>query len=161
MRPERTTALTQGLVAGLIGYGVFVLFFAIANAIVGESPFHTASVLGTALFSFEPSAASAVAAPVIAYNGLHLVASLFMGTVASFLVLEVDLNPSLWYFVMFLFIAGLLYAVGLGGIIANEIADAVSWIEVVIVNVMAAGFSGWFLWKSHPRLKDKVRRIAD
>ncbi|HUF70078.1 MAG TPA: hypothetical protein VMM79_15640, partial [Longimicrobiales bacterium] len=66
-----------------------------------------------------------------------------------------------WYLVMFLFIAGLLYAVGLGGIVANEIAGAVTWLQVVIVNVLAATLSGWYLWRSHPSLKDRVRRVAD
>jgi hypothetical protein len=158
MRPERAAALTQGLVAGMIGYLVFVIYFAGANTLAGDSPFHTASVLGSALFSLD---AGAQAASVIAYNGLHLVASLAMGLIASFLVLEVDLHPNLWYVVMFLFTAGLLYAVGLGGIVANEIAGAVTWLQVVVVNVLAAGLSGWYLWRRHPRLKDRVRRVAD
>jgi hypothetical protein len=159
MRPERAAALTQGLVAGLIGYFVFVIYFAGANTLAGDPPFHTANVLGAALFSLDST--TALAASVIAYNGLHLLASLAMGLIASFLVLEVDLHPNLWYFVMFLFIAGLLYAVGLGGIVANEIAGAVTWRQVVIVNVLAAGLSGWYLWRSHPSLKDRVRRVAD
>jgi hypothetical protein len=29
------------------------------------------------------------------------------------------------------------------------------------VNVLAAGLSGWYLWRRHPRLKDRVRRVAD
>lgn len=157
MQAERSTALMQGLIAGMIGYAVFVIWFAVVNVIAGQSPFYTAHVLGMALFRFDPSA---VAQSVIAYNGLHLVASLLMGMIASFLVQEVDLHPNLWYIVMFMFVAGLLYAVGLGGIIANEIAGAVSWIEVVIVNVLAALFSGGYLWKSHPRLKERVRRAA-
>jgi hypothetical protein len=159
MRPEQAAALTQGLVAGLIGYSVFVIYFAGANTLAGDSPFHTASVLGAALFSLDGG--GSVAASVIAYNGLHLIASLAMGLIASFLVLEVDLHPNLWYVVMFLFIAGLLYAVGLGGIVANEIAGAVTWLQVVVVNVVAAVLSGWYLWRSHPRLKDRVRRVAD
>jgi hypothetical protein len=161
MRPERTAALTQGLVAGLIGYFVFVIYFAGANTLAGQSPFHTANVLGAALFPFEGDGPSAVAASVIAYNGIHLIASLAMGLIASLMVLEVDLHPNLWYFVMFLFIAGLLYAVALGGIVANEIAGAVTWLQVVIVNILAATLSGWYLWRSHPRLKDRVRRVAD
>jgi hypothetical protein len=27
--------------------------------------------------------------------------------------------------------------------------------------VLAAGLSGWYLWRRHPRLKDRVRRVAD
>jgi len=163
MQPERSEALKQGLIAGMIGYFVFVIWFAVVNVLTGESAFHTAQVLGSALFSFEPTSMSAtgLAAPVIAYNGVHLLASLMMGLVASFLVLEVDLHPNLWYVVMFLFIAGLLYSVGLGGIVAKEIAGAVSWEQVVVVNVLAALLSGWYLWRSHPSLKDRVRRAAD
>lgn len=159
MKPERSAALGQGLIAGMIGYSVFIVFFAVTNFIAGESIFRTAQVLGSALFSLGDAANPA--APIIAYNGVHLLASLATGLIASFLVLEVDLHPNLWYIVMFIFMAGLLYSVAVGGIVANEIAGAVRWGEVVIVNLLAAGLSGGYLWKSHPRLKDKVRRVTD
>lgn len=159
MTPERATAFRQGLIAGMIGYSVFVVFFALINLVAGESPFRTAHVLGSALFSLGDAATPA--APIIAYNGLHLIASLATGTIASFLVLEVDLHPNLWYVVMFIFMAGLLYSVAIGGVVANEIAAAVSWGQVVIVNVVAAVLSGGYLWKVHPRLRDRVRRAAD
>jgi len=158
MNQDRTAALTQGLIAGMIGYFVFVAFFAILNVVSGASAFHTASSLGHALFGIG-SADSITAA--IAYNGVHMIASLGMGLIASLLFMVVDLNPNFWYVVMFLFIAGLLYGVGLGGIVANELAGVVTWGQVVIVNVLAAVLSGTYLWKRHPTLKDRVRRVAD
>ena len=158
MNEDRSGALIQGLIAGMIGYFVFVAFFAILNLVSGAPAFHTASALGNALFDLGSSDDITAA---IAYNGVHMLASLAMGTIASFLILLVDLNPNVWYVVMFLFIAGLLYGVGLGGIVANELAGVVTWGQVVIVNVLAAVLSGAYLWKSHPMLKDRVRRVAD
>jgi hypothetical protein len=161
MEEQKAAALGQGVIAGFIGYLVFVIFFAVTNIAAGDSPFHTAHLLGTALFGAGDPAANAQAAPVLAYNGLHLVAALVIGIITSFLFLEVDLHPALWYLVMFVFIAGLLYSVAIGGIVAGEIAGAVSWWQIVLVNVLAGLFSGIYLFRAHPRLRDRVRRAAD
>lgn len=161
MPDQKAAALSQGVIAGFIGYMVFVIFFAVTNTVAGESPFHTAHLIGSALLRVGNPAAGAEAAPVLAYNGIHLLAAILIGIVASFLFLEVELHPMLWYLVMFLFIAGLLYSVAVGGIIAGEIAGAVSWGQVVAVNVLAALFSGIYLYRAHPRLRDRVRRAAD
>jgi hypothetical protein len=161
MQEQRAAALGQGVIAGMIGYAVFVLFFAVTNIAAGQSPFHTAHLLGAALFGMGDPSAAAQAAPVLAYNGIHLIAALIIGMATSLLFLEVDLHPALWYVVMFLFIAGLLYTVALGGIVASQIAGAVTWGQVVAVNVLAGLLSGWYLFRVHPRLRDRVRRAAD
>jgi len=160
MQEQRAAALGQGVIAGIIGYAVFVVFFAVTNIIAGQSPFHTAHLLGAALFGMgDPAAVQP--ATVLAYNGIHIIAALFIGIVTSLLFLEVHLHPALWYVVMFLFIAGLLYSVALGGIVASQIAGAVSWGQVIAVNVLAGLFSGLYLFRVHPRLRERVRRVAD
>jgi hypothetical protein len=161
MNEQRAAALGQGVIAGMIGYAVFVVFFAAANIATGHTPFHTAHLLGNALFGFGDATAGAQPGPVLAYNGLHLLAGIAIGITTSFLFLEVDLHPTLWYIVMFVFVAGLLYSVAVGGIVARQIAGAVSWGQVVSVNVLAGLLSGIYLWRRHPRLRDRVRRIAD
>jgi hypothetical protein len=161
MQEQRAAALGQGVIAGVIGYAVFVVFFAVVNLTAGQSAFHTAHLLGSALFGMGDPAAAAQAAPVLAYNGIHLIAALIIGIVTSILFLEVDLHPALWYVVMFIFIAGLLYTVAIGGIVASHIAGAVSWGQVVAVNVLAGLLSGAYLFRVHPKLRDRVRRAAD
>jgi len=160
MEEQRTAALGDGVIAGAIAFAVFVAFFATTNIVAGRSAFHTAHQLGTALFGFGDPGAGAQAGPVLAYSLLHFIAALTIGVVTSLLFLEVELQPALWYIVMFIFIAGLLYSVAVGGIVANEIAGAVSWTEVVIANVIAGLISGAYLWRRHPKLKDRVRRAG-
>jgi hypothetical protein len=161
MQEQRAAALGQGVIAGVIGYAVFVVFFAVANITAGQSAFHTAHLLGAALFNMGDPAVGAQAAPVLAYNGIHLIAALIIGIVTSLLFLEVDLHPALWYVVMFIFVAGLLYTVAVGGIVAHQIAGAVTWGQVVAVNVLAGLFSGAYLFRVHPRLRERVQRTAD
>jgi hypothetical protein len=162
MTRSRSEALRHGLIAGLIGYVVFAVYFAIVNTIEGRSPLYTVNLLGMALFGIgDPSISTPQLGPVMAYNGLHLVAALLWGTIASVLVLEVDLHPSLWWVVMFLFIAGLLYSTVVGGIVARELAGAVTWAHVVTVNVLAALLSAGYLWLAHPSLRERVMRESD
>ena len=161
MDEHRTAALGDGMIAGAIAFAVFVVFFAVTNIVAGQSAFHTAHQLGTALFGFRDPAAGAQPGPVLAYSLLHFIAALIIGVVTSLLFLEVALHPALWYIVIFIFTAGLLYSVAVGGIVANEIAGAVSWTQVVIANVIAGLISGAYLWRRHPKLKQRVQRTAD
>jgi hypothetical protein len=158
MDEHRSAALGDGVIAGVIAFGVFVVYFAATNIVAGHSAFHTAHQLGVALFGFGDPAAAAQAGPVLAYSLLHLTAALVIGVITSLLFLEVELHPALWYIVMFIFIAGLLYSVAVGGIVANEIAEAVSWAQVIVANVIAGVVSGIYLWRRHPKLKDQVQR---
>jgi len=109
----------------------------------------------------DPASPTPDLAAALAYNALHLVASVIMGSVASFLFFQLEQRPAAWYVILFLFIAGLLYSVAVGGIVAREIVGVVTWPHVVIVNLLAAFLAGQYLWRSHPRLADRVRRAAD
>jgi len=51
MRERTKLILVGGLVSGLIGYGTVVLVVSLMNILGGRSPFHTAAVLGSTLFS--------------------------------------------------------------------------------------------------------------
>jgi len=162
MSVNRSDALWQGLIAGLIGYAVFAAYFLIVNVVAGRPALHTVGALGSALFGMgDPASPTPDLAAALAYNALHLVASVIMGSVASFLFFQLEQRPAAWYVILFLFIAGLLYSVAVGGIVAREIVGVVTWPHVVIVNLLAAFLAGQYLWRSHPRLADRVRRAAD
>jgi hypothetical protein len=162
MSANRSEALWQGLIAGLIGYAVFAAYFLILNVVSGRPALHTVGSLGSALFGIgDPASATPDVAAALAYNALHLIASVFMGSIASFLLLQLEKLPAAWYVIMFLFVAGLLYSMAVGGIVAREIVGVVTWPHVIIVNLLAAFLAGQYLWRSHPRLAERVRRAAD
>jgi hypothetical protein len=160
MRVSRTGVLWHGLVAGLIGYAIFAVYFAIVNVATGRSALHTVGSLGAALLGAGTSAGDFGFDAVMAYNAVHLGASVLTGILSSFVFMQVERVPATWYVVMFFFIAGLLYATVIGGIAAGEIATVVPWAHVVIVNLLAAVGAGSYLWRAHPGLADRVRRAA-
>ncbi len=50
MRASTTLVIRGGLFAGLLGYAIVVVYFAAANLVAGRSLFHTAALLGSAMF---------------------------------------------------------------------------------------------------------------
>jgi hypothetical protein len=161
MMADRSDALWKGLVAALIGYAVFALYFAIINVVEGRHVLYTVNALGAALFGRGSVQGPPSLEPVLAYNAVHLFVSIIVGVTASFLILQLERTPAVWYIIMFMFIMGLLYSVAVGGIVAREITGVVPWMHVVIVNVLAAVTAGSYLWRAHPRLGERVRRASD
>lgn len=115
MTDQRKRLLADALIAGVIGYGVVVLFFGVLNLLQGRSPFHTAALLGGAVFGGlrDPGAVLLDPGLVLAFNGLHLLAFLLFGLFAAWLVYETELHPEFWYlaFVLFVTAAVASYAV--------------------------------------------------
>jgi hypothetical protein len=113
MKAKNEELLMQGLVAGLIGYLVVVVFFFILNLIAGKSPFYTAALLGGVIFYGvgDPASVKVWAGPIIAYNGLHLVIFLVLGVVAAWLAELSERGPEFWYIsiLVFLFIGFHIY----------------------------------------------------
>jgi hypothetical protein len=159
MKPERAQILTQGFVAGLIGYAAVALFFVLVNIVGGRSPFHTAAALGAVLFYGleDPARLVIEPGPVFAYNGFHLILSVVVGTVGAWLVFETERHHFMWYFVFMIFLAGFVYSVTAIGIIAAEIANVVPWWSVVAANVVWVIALGSYLWFQHRGLVAAIR----
>jgi hypothetical protein len=73
-------ALRDGVIAGLLGYATIALFFAAASVASGRSPFYIAALLGSVLF-LQPAGSDIHVGPgpVLAYNGVHLLALIVAG----------------------------------------------------------------------------------
>jgi hypothetical protein len=151
MKPERAQVLTQGLVAGFVGYAAVVAFVSLADLFSGRPIFHTAAALGTTLFYGLEDPATLVIAPgpVLAYNGIHLALSLAAGTVAAWLLFETERHHFIWYFVLFVFFAGFLFSLLAIGIVGAEIAHLVPWWSIVVANLTWAAALGGYLWYQH------------
>lgn len=115
MKSERFQVFEDGLLAGLIGYATVVLATALVNIAFGRSPFHTAALLGSALFYglTDPDQLTIWAGPVLAYNGVHLIVFMGIGLVASWLAHLSEKGPDFWYIgvVLMMFIAFHLFSV--------------------------------------------------
>lgn len=150
--------VTEGLITGFIGYGTVVLLFALLNLLSGEGIFHTPSVLGSALFISGPGEpAVAGPAPIIAYNGVHILISLIIGLGAAWLVFQAERHRPLWFVVFFVFLAGFIFSVVIVGVMAAEISELISWPIIVLANLLAGVTAGSYLWRRHRRLWTELR----
>lgn len=124
----RKTAV-QGLIAGLIGYAAVALFFAAANLMAGRPVLYTAAGLGS-LFAPAgdlPGSVTVAAAPVIAFNGVHMFLSVCVGMAAAWLVYEAEEHHEFWYILLLLFVALYLFGVLILGVIGAELMGVLTW----------------------------------
>jgi len=152
---ERETPwVVEGLITGLIGYMTVVALFIVMNLASGQGLFHTPALLGSALFfgGLEGGGVAAGPAPIIAYNGIHILASLLIGLGAAWLVFQTEKNRPLWYGVFFVFMAGFIYSVVVMGVLATEITHLISWSAIVAANLLAGVTAGGYLWWRHSLL---------
>ena len=170
MRANRRRLIADGVITGMIGYGVVASFFVVVNLVTGRSPFHTANLLGAVLFGGADAAAATIEPGlVIAFNGVHLAAFLVIGFFAAWLVYETELHPVVWYVAFFLFlIAGIgtlavmLAGSGLaGGVLAGTPAvtrhpagSGVAWYEAARLD--GAGPVQEFFAVSLPALRGEL-----
>jgi hypothetical protein len=158
MKAERVQVYWQGLVAGLVGYATVAIVMAIANVLLGRSPFHTAALLGQTLFygPIDPSQLTIWAGPVLAYNGFHLLIFLVLGVAAAWLAQLSERGPHFWYIgtVLMLFVAFHLF--GALMLVGERFPSGLSpWA------LLGAGFaamvtmSAYLVW-AHPRLRSEM-----
>lgn len=139
-------SLVEGLVAGLLGYIAVGVAFGIMNVLSGLSPFHTAFLLGEAMGAGAPGP-NQEAGIILAANGLHLVLSLVVGTIAALLVAEVERFHSTWPGIFLVFVGGLIFIVVVAGVVGAELITITTWPRATlasIVFVLAVGATlGW------------------
>lgn len=161
MNERSQTILRGGLVAGLIGYGTVVVFFAVLNLFEGRSPFYTAALLGSALFQGldDPGAVQVVAQPVFAYNAVHLIAFLAAGFLASWLVAEAERYPAAQYLVLVLLVVVAFHIYGVVLLAAQPLFGPGAWWRMGLPSLAAAVLMGWYLLHLHPALRQGLREI--
>ena len=159
MKPEHRRLLTNGLLAGTIGYVVIAAFFALANVAQGRSPLFTAAVLGNALLG-QPSTSIAVA-PIAVYNGFHLVAFLLLGSAAAWLAGLVERRPQWWYLLFFLALVVFFHLFGAVASLAAPSGSAVPLWEVLGASLLALVAMSLWLWRAYPGVVAGVRSVGD
>ncbi len=162
MTPERARVLSEGLVAGLLGYAVIALFFGSLHLFTGQSLFRTAAALGDGLVSHDASIVRGVTAgSVIAFNGIHMLAFTLFGMIAAWLVSRAERNPGFFIVMLFLGLAG--FFVSLSGFLGFSIDRplAPSWIAVAVANVIAGLCMAGYLFRAHPGLWAVIRESTD
>jgi hypothetical protein len=161
MTESRARMVADGVVGGVLGYLVVVVFFLVLDVVGGRPPVHTAAALGSALFGGSPAASGAMdMGLVLAFNGFHLAAVLVFSFFSAWLMYESERHPELWYVALLLFLAAAVlgYAAVLVGMTLVG-AELSPWL-VASAGVLSALAVGSYLAGSHRPLLRAIGAAA-
>ncbi|MGQ0714741.1 MAG: hypothetical protein ACT4PJ_13575 [Gemmatimonadaceae bacterium] len=153
----RHSVTREGLIAGAIGATGVALWFLIVDTIAGQ-PFHTPTVLGSALLSvLGPARGEGAVTFVSAYTIFHYAVFAGLGVLLMYVVHRAVAEPSMLAVFLILFIIFELGFYGLVAILAEtRFLGALAWYQVAVGNVVAATLMGGYVWRAHPALSDEL-----
>jgi hypothetical protein len=158
MRASRSDVVSHGLLVGFIGYLTVFAGVGLGDVLQGRSFFHTFSLLGGWLFHGldDPTQVRVWPGAVFAYNGLHLVAFLGFGVVASWMMAVAERGPLLWYgaLVMYLFVFLHLFASVV--LMTEPMRGAFSLWHLTIPSLLALATMSWALLQQHPQIRHEL-----
>ena len=163
MKPTTTEILTEGLIAGLIGYLCTAIFFMAASVLAGKSPFHIAALLGGVLFYglHDPSQIVVWPGVVLAYNGVHLIIFLLLGLIAAWLAYMSERGPEFWYIGLILFILVLFHVYGIVQMFSEAFRAFIPvWVSFGGTFVASIAMAAYLLW-ARPQLRVEVREYRE
>jgi len=151
----------EGIVAGLLGATVVVIWFLIFDAIAGRV-FFTPAALGSALLFGARSVAEiqVTTETVLIYTLIHFAAFIALGLLAATLVLAAEEQPPIVLGMVLVFAASEALFIGFIAIAASWILGALGWINIAIANLLAALAMGAYLWGEHPTLRRQIGRLT-
>jgi hypothetical protein len=158
MTAQRRRLIADGLVAGTIGYALVAVFFVIVNLAGGRSPLYTVALVGEAVFgSAGPAVAGGTVGPVVAFNGIHLVAYLTFGLFAAWLAQATDLHPQFWTLALLLFAGGAVVSYAGALTVLALIGSPLSTASVVAAGMVGTVGVGAYLAVSHRTIIPSIR----
>jgi hypothetical protein len=147
--------LSQGLIAGIIGFATVAVVLAVANIAGGRSPFYSANVLGSVLFYdvTDPASVPVTVLPVLAYTAIHLAVFVAFGLVAAALAALSDRGWQLWFVGLFfmIFISFHMFAAVqlLAAPARTVLSEAMIWVAGVAASIAMIGY----LVRAHPGMR--------
>lgn len=160
METSRSSVWVDGLFTGVLGYVAVVILISLVDLALGRSLFYTPAQFGSGLISTDPERFVS-AAPVLAYNGLHLLAFLAVGVIVSWLAYEVELHPAVWYVAFFACVSVFFLSVFFITALGDPLGDVLPWWAILGANVVAAAVMGTYLAKRHPNLWRKIEESGE
>ena len=155
---QSDSVLKRGIIAGLLGATAVAVWFLALDIAAGQ-PFRTPAALGHALlFGGDGSQPIDRSVGVVAaYTVVHFVAFMFAGWVFSLIASKLERRPS------FVLLAGMTVIV-LEAVAVVNLAQGAQWAglgiwSVLVANVLAVAVMSWYVWQSHPRLREKLHTV--
>jgi len=148
--------LKRGAIAGLLGAATVAVWFLALDVAAGH-PFRTPAALGQALLHGgrgDSGPVDITFGVVAAYTVIHVVAFILTGWVFAFIAQQVQRRPS------FVLLAGMtlivLEAVGVVNLAYGAQWGGLSIWSVIIANLLAVVVMSWYLWLTHPALRNRL-----
>ncbi|MBK6488419.1 MAG: hypothetical protein IPF98_16560 [Gemmatimonadetes bacterium] len=152
----------EGIVVGLIAYVSVAALYAVFDQLAARGSLYTLDLLGKALFRglrdpavLELPQASDRTAMAL-YNGLHLVTSLAIGLIVTWLATQAERRPERASLVGIVIAAGFVVTVLAVGMLTAPIRPLLPWWSIVVANGLAVVFAGWYLVRRHPDLPHRL-----
>ncbi len=157
---ERHNTVREGILAGILGATVIVLWFTIID-ISAAHPFHTPDVLGAGLLSVLGKPAmmpDTLSTRVIVYTIFHYAAFALVGVIIASIVHQSARTPAILAGFLIAFVAFELGAIGLTSLLAESSMGNLAWYQIFIANLLATAAMFVFMWRRHPNLKRDIDR---
>ncbi len=153
-----TRTVREGLVVGLIGYAAVAVFYAVFDFLAARGGLYTVNLLGRAVFrGLRDPAVLQLPLPadpgaIGLFNGLHLLISLFIGLVVTWLVWQAEGPPTQARLAWLTIVAGFFVTIFGIGMLTGPIQNLLPWWSVVLANALAVLIAGAYLLRKHPGL---------
>ncbi len=149
----------EGIAAGLIGAIAIAVWFAILDAIQGQL-LATPIMLGTSLGTlFLAGDTPGRAAAFLGYTVFHFALFILIGLIFAWVVNKAERTPSAMIGFIGLFVAFEVGWIGWTTVLAQGFGE-ITWLQVFLANVIAAGSMGWYMWRQHPGLPSRVSEVV-
>lgn len=160
--PEARTAQVEGiyqegLIAGVLGAAVIAVWFLVLDAFEGR-PFHTPTILGTAIFRGGEGLASPEAVPVslemvVLYTWVHALVFCVIGGVVARLLAVAERQPNAGFGILLVFVVFEFGFLMVTLLFAEPVLRTLTWPAILGGNLLAALAMGAYFWRRHPALQ--------
>jgi hypothetical protein len=163
MRADRLEVVSFGLVIGFVGYAIVFLGVGAGDVVQGRSFFYTFSLLGETLYYGldDPAQVRVWPGAVFAYNGVHLMAFLAFGVVASWMASVAERRPLLWYGALVMYLFVFLHMFASVVFMTEPMRASLSMWQVALPSLVALVAMTWVLIMQHPQLRRELREWDD
>ena len=154
---DTTAIYKEGIIAGVLGALIIAVWFLVLDALHGR-PFYTPTVLGTALFGRGewPATLEALTPSlemVLMFTWVHVLAFAVIGVAVAHVIAKVEVNPSLGFgFVLLFVILEACFTVAVM-IVAEPVLRALTWAAILVANLLAAAVMAGYFWRRHPTMR--------
>jgi len=151
-----TRTMREGFVVGLIAYVAVAAFYACFDLLAARGSLYTLDLLGKAVFRGlrDPAVLQLPIQPDLGsmalYNALHLVISLTIGLIVTWLAAQAERRPEQAHLAGVTIVTGFFVTILGVGLLTVPFRPVLPWWSIVVANSLAVLLAGGYLIQRHP-----------